>query len=131
MTGKFSPFVIKALVDTITGGSGNDNTPSIGIYRSGPKIEQFFLDCGLDMRIGSTSRVPATPDFLRQAANHHDGNGDTDINRIIQKVCDPPEYLAEHDKATAFRAHPNTALAQDRSGTSVEGQEDVSRGGTQ
>src|SRR3546814_3832272 len=76
MTGKFSPFVIKALVDTITGGSGNDNTPSIGIYRSGPKIEQFFLDCGLDMRIGSTSRVPATTDFLRQAANHHDGNGD-------------------------------------------------------
>lgn len=24
MTGKFSPFVIKALVDTTTGGSGND-----------------------------------------------------------------------------------------------------------
>src|SRR3546814_6303215 len=86
MTGKFSPFVIKALVDTITGGSGNDNTPSIGIYRSGPKIEQFFLDCGLDMRIGSTSRVPATTDFLRQAANHHDGNRSEEHTSELQSL---------------------------------------------
>jgi hypothetical protein len=50
MSPKFSPFVTKALVDTITGGGDNDAGPSIGIYRSGPKIEQFFLDCGLDMR---------------------------------------------------------------------------------
>src|SRR3546814_19261525 len=77
MTGKFSPFVIKALVDTITGGSGNDNTPAIGIYRSGPKIEQFFHDCGLDMRIGSNSRAPATTDFMRRTANHPDGHGNT------------------------------------------------------
>ena len=113
MTGKFSPFVIKALVDTITGGSGNDNTPAIGIYRSGPKIEQFFLDCGLDMRIGANSRVPATTDFLRRTANHHDGNGDTYITRIIERVCDPREYLAEPDKATAVREHLNKALAPD------------------
>ena len=65
MAGRFSPYVIKALVDTITGGGGNDSAPPIGVYRSGPKIEQFFLDCGLDMRIGSSSRVPATLDFLR------------------------------------------------------------------
>ena len=64
MSGEFSPFVIKALVDTITGGAGNDSSPAIGIYGSGPKIEQFFLDCGLDMRIGASSRVPATTDFL-------------------------------------------------------------------
>src|SRR3546814_6289342 len=65
------------------------------------------------MRIGSTSRVPATTDFLRQAANHHDGNGDTYITRIIEKVCDPREYLAEPDKATAVREHLNKALAPD------------------
>src|SRR3546814_9068536 len=75
-----------------------------------PKIEQFFLDCGLDMRIGSNSRVPATTDFLRRTANHHDGNGDTYITRIIEKVCDPREYLAEPDKATAVREHLNKAL---------------------
>ncbi|WHO37805.1 abortive infection family protein [Sphingobium sp. AP49] len=113
MTGKFSPFVIKALVDTITGGAGNDNAPAIGIYRSGPKIEQFFLDCGLDMRIGASSRVPATTDFLRQTANHYDGNGDIYVTRIIERVCDPRDYLAEPDKAIAVREHLNKALAPD------------------
>jgi hypothetical protein len=43
-----------------TGGGAYDRGEPIGIYRSGPKIEQFFLDCGLDMRVGSASRVPAT-----------------------------------------------------------------------
>lgn len=113
MNGKFSPFVIKALVDTITGGAGNDNSPAIGIYRSGPKIEQFFLDCGLDMRIGASSRVPATTDFLRRTADHHDGQGDIYITRIIEKVCDPREHLAEPEKATAVREHLNKALGAD------------------
>lgn len=113
MSGKFSTFVIKALVDTITGGAGNDKSPTIGIYRSGPKIEQFFLDCGLDMRIGASSRVPATTDFLRQIANHHDGQGDVYITRIIEKVCDPREYLTEPDRAIAVREHLNKALAAD------------------
>lgn len=113
MSRKFSPFVVKALVDTITGGAGNDAGPSIGIYRSGPKIEQFFLDCGLDMRIGSNSRVPATTDFLRQTAQHYDGKGDVYITRIIEKASDPREYLREPDKATAVREHLNVALAAD------------------
>lgn len=113
MTGKFSPFVIKALADTITGGAGNDSAPAIGIYRSGPKIEQFFLDCGLDMRIGASSRVPATTDFLRQSANHYDGNGDIYVTRIIERVCDPRDYLTEPDKAIAVREHLNKALTPD------------------
>mgnify|MGYP003146404208 FL=1 len=121
MTGKFSPFVIKALVDTITGGASNDNSPAIGIYRSGPKIEQFFLDCGLDMRIGASSRVPATTDFLRQTANHHDGQGEVYITRIIEKVCDPREYLTEPDKAVAVREHLNRALAADELAVVVVG----------
>lgn len=70
MSGRFSPFVIKALTDLITGGAGRrpDVTEPIGIYRSGPKIEALFLDCGLDMRIGSSSRLPATTQFLRDLA---------------------------------------------------------------
>ncbi len=113
MSTKFSPFVLKALVDTITGGAGNDSGPSIGIYRSGPKIEQFFLDCGLDMKIGSSSRVPATTDFLRQTAQHYDGKGDDYLKRIIERVSDPREYLKEPDRAIAVREHLNAALAAD------------------
>jgi hypothetical protein len=121
VTGKFSPFVIKALVDTITGGAGNDTAPAIGIYRSGPKIEQFFLDCGLDMRIGTGSRVPATTEFLRRTAEHYDGNGDTYVTRIIERVCDPRDYLAEPAKATAVREHLNRALAPDGLAVAIVG----------
>jgi hypothetical protein len=84
---RFSPFVIKALVDVITGGAGNDPTPPIGVYRSGPMIEQFFVDCGLDMPIGATSRVPATTEFLRQVARGEDG--DAALTRILLRVADP------------------------------------------
>ncbi len=111
MAGQFSAYVIKALVDLITGGGGNDQTPPIGIYRSGPKIEQFFLDCGLHMSIGSSSRMPATLDCLRAAAAG--GGGELTLKRIIEKVCDPREYLAEPEKASAVREHLNMALVPD------------------
>jgi hypothetical protein len=112
MNSRFSPFVIKALVDVITGGAGNDDSPPIGIYRSGLKIEQLFLDCGLDMRIGFNSRVPATTNFLRETAGRWD-DGDDCVKRVILKVCDPREYLSEPEKATAVREHINRALEPD------------------
>ncbi|WP_241216136.1 abortive infection family protein [Sphingomonas koreensis] len=58
--------------------------------------------------------MPATTDFLRQTSNHHDGQGDIYITRIIEKVCDPREYLTEPDKANAVREHLNKALAADK-----------------
>jgi Abortive infection C-terminus len=106
-----SPYVLKAIVNSITGGSGSVNTtPPIGKYRTGPSIEQFFLDCNLDFRVGSSSRVPATTDFLRQLKDQGDLEG---IKRIILKVCDPREYLDEPDKAENVRAHLNKALVPD------------------
>lgn len=56
----FSPFVINALDRHHMGGGGNDRTEPIGIYRSGPKIEKFFLDCGVNMHIGTGGRLSAT-----------------------------------------------------------------------
>jgi hypothetical protein len=111
MNSRFSPFVIKALVDTVTGGSGNDTAPPIGIYRSGSKIEQFFLDCGIDMGIGASSRVPATTEALRRAAAGHDA--DEVLKRIILKVCDPREYFSEPEKAHVVRDHLNRVLEPD------------------
>lgn len=113
MSGRFSPFVIKALTDVITGGAGQgpDVTEPIGIYRSGPKIEALFLDCGLDMRIGSSSRVPATTHFLRDLASQWDG--DDHMKRVILRVCDPREYLSAPEKAVAVRQHLNAALEAD------------------
>lgn len=108
---RFSPFVVKALVDAITGGAGNDQLPPIGIYRSGSKIEQFFLDCGLDMRIGTSSRVPTTTDFLRNTARQLDG--DQVLERIIARVTDPRDYLAQPEKGQAVLESLNAALQPD------------------
>jgi hypothetical protein len=107
----FSPFVIKALVDTITGGSGNDPTPPIGIYRSGPRIEQFFLDCGLDMSIGPGSRVPTTTDAIRRAARGDDA--DDNLTRLLLRVADPRDYLTEPEKGQAVLDHLNQVLEAD------------------
>lgn len=90
---------------------GPEMAPPIGIYRSGPKIEQFFLDCGLDMRIGTSSRVPATLQFLRDIAA--DWDGDEKLKRVLLKVCDPREYLTEPEKAAAVREHINSAMEAD------------------
>lgn len=119
MSSAFSPYVIKALVDTITGGSGNDPTPPIGIYRSGPKIEQFFLDCGIDMQIGASSRVPATTDTLRRLLSQEDG--DERIKQVTLKVCDPREYLAEPEKAALVREHINRSLEPDGLAVAIVG----------
>jgi hypothetical protein len=108
---RFSPYVVKALADVITGGSYNDPTPSIGVYRSGPRIEQFFLECGLDLSIGSNSRLPATIDFLREVARNDDG--DAVLTRLMLRVADPRDYLDKPEKARAVREHLNKVLETD------------------
>jgi len=63
------------------------------------------------MRIGSSSRVPATTQFLRDLAGQWDG--DDSIKRVILRVCDPREYLFAPEKAVAVRQHLNAALDAD------------------
>jgi hypothetical protein len=52
---KLAPQSIEALAYIISGGSNSD-ARVIGIYRSGPKIEQFMRTCGVFMSVGSGSR---------------------------------------------------------------------------
>ena len=72
------------------------------------------------MRIGVSSRVPATTSFLRQTADHRE-DGDERIKRVILKVCDPREYLPEPEKAAAVREHINRALEPDGLAVTVVG----------
>ena len=109
---QFSPFIIKALVDLITGGVGNDFDRTRWYYRSGPKIEQFFLDCGFDMWIGSASRVPATTDFLRQVARQQEG--DAALERLVLRVADPRDYLDKPEKVGAVIDRLNAVLEADQ-----------------
>lgn len=105
---QFSPFIIGALAEVITGGSGNGMETPIGIYRSGPKIQQFFLDCGINMSIGTISRVPAATEALRGVFHDHQA-----IARIIQRVADPRDYLGEPEKGQAVVERLNAALEAD------------------
>lgn len=108
MAQEFSPFIVGALAEVITGGSANDSTPPIGLYRSGTKIAQLFLDCGIMMDIGYSSRVPAATEVLRKAFN--DPDGDKIIRRIILRVADPRDYLADPAKGQAVIERLNVAL---------------------
>lgn len=119
MSSRFSTFIIGALVEVITGGSGNEQVEPIGIYRSGSKLEQFFLDCGLALRIGASSRVPATTAAIRQAMEEPDG--DAALERLILKVCDPREYTSEPQRAVAVRERLNMALEPDGLSVAVVG----------
>ena len=118
MQGRFSIFVINALVEVITGGAGNDSTPPIGIYRSGTKIQKFFMGCGVDMSVGPMkSRTDATTDALREAMNREDG--DTVIARIITAVADPRQYISEPEKGEAVFEHLNQVLEADGLAVSI------------
>jgi hypothetical protein len=63
------------------------------------------------MRVGASSRVPATTDFLRNTARQWDGN--QALERIIVRVADPRDYLAQPEKGRAVLESLNAALQPD------------------
>ena len=111
MTPSFSPFALKGIVDVVSGGSGSDPTPPIGIYRTGPAIEQLMLDCNLDFRIAGGSRVPTLLQFLRDIAQQPDGS--ESLVRVVERVCDPRDYGAVPQAHAATVEHLNTMLGPD------------------
>ncbi|MBG1230902.1 abortive infection family protein [Aestuariivirga litoralis] len=116
MQSQFSLFVLKALVDTITGGraqgyGGSSDEPPIGHYRSLPGIQQFMLGCNIPMPPAIGSRLPAATAALNDAANG--ANGHELITNAIVTVCDPRGYPRDPEKAAAVREHLNNALEAD------------------
>lgn len=108
----FSTFTIEALVQAISGGAGlNNPEPPIGIYRSGPAIHGFLMECGIDPSHGSGSRLPALRDCLRWASNQPDG--EAIIRRTIEKVADPRNYSNAPEKVEAVQVYLNQNLNPD------------------
>lgn len=114
MPNVFSPYVVAALADVITGGSANDQNPlsvqPIGLYRSGYQLEEFMRDCGVSFRVEG-SRVPSVRDKLNELL-FIDPTG-KDIARMIEHVADPRAYISEPEKGRAVIDHMNKALAAD------------------
>jgi len=106
----FSPQTIEALAQVISGGAGNDDRKPIGIYRSGPKIEQFMRNCGVDMRIGAGSRLPVLTNWLIELNR----NGDDKALRLaFEYAADPRDFVREPEKHVAVMRHLNTYLVPD------------------
>jgi len=105
-----SPQTIDALALVISGGSGNDPTPPIGLYRSGPKLESFMRSCGVMMSVGSGSRVPTLVAAIIQTVN--DGNVDV-LKTIIERAADPRDFVQEPEKLEKVLGHLNSYLMHD------------------
>ena len=94
--GRFSIQTITALIDIVTGGSLASSSPTIGVYRSGSVLEQFLGAAGLELYIGSNSRVPSVRNIV-SAANRNNPDA---LIRLIEQVADPREYLSCPEKWT-------------------------------
>lgn len=117
-----SPQTVDALVQVISGGSGNSLEPSIGVYRSGPKLEAFMRACGVRMSVGASSRLPT----LAAAIETPNMTGDADaIRRIVEAAANPADFIGEPGKLERVLGHLNARLAFDglairQRGTAVE-----------
>jgi len=107
----FSIQTLTALTEVVTGGSASDSTPSIGHYRSGPKLERFLGGLNIPLHVGNASRVPSVQQALDNAACE---SGGTDaIIRVIEAIADPRDYLDEPEKLTAVVEYLNKRLEFD------------------
>lgn len=108
---RFSTQTITALAEVVTGGSAGDSIPSIGHYRSGPKLERFFSVLNVELRIGNASRVPTVLGVLDHENRQPEGRAT--IIRIMEACADPRDYLDDEKKLTAVVDYMNKRLKFD------------------
>jgi hypothetical protein len=108
---KLSPQTIEELAFVISGGSANDNTPVVALYRSGPKLERFMRSCNVDLRVGSNSRLPALTECLIDVARGEDAP--KLLARIIEAATDPRDFLDAPEKLTSVVDYLNKYLGYD------------------
>jgi len=107
----FRALTITALAEVITGGAGNNGSPSIGHYRSAYYLKQFFLGVNVDFDVAGRSRVPAVQELLA-SLNNDPAQRDAIIG-IIEAVSDPRDFIEDVDKLAAVVAYLNKRLAFD------------------
>lgn len=105
---RFSTQTITALAEVVTGGSAGDSSPSIGHYRSGPKLERFFGGLNVELRIGNASRVPTVLAALEHENRQPDGRAT--IIRIVEACADPRDFLDDEPKLLAVVDYLNKRL---------------------
>jgi len=105
-----SPQSIDAIAEIISGGGGNDLTPPVGIYRSGPKIEKFMRGCNVAFTVEG-SRVPSLVKCLNRLNNGFEAA--PHLTRIIEAAADPRDFIHEPERHDAVLDYLNRALRYD------------------
>lgn len=108
-----SPQAITALVEASTGGSFGDSSASPARYRSGPKVEMLLGNCGINLQLGSASRVPAVRKVLTDI-NNAPGAVDR-LRPLFEAVVHPADYPQKDGVSplAALVAYLNVALRGD------------------
>lgn len=110
MSFPLSPQSIDAIAEIISGGSADDLNPTIGIYRSGPKIEKFMRGCNVAFSLDG-SRLPSLVTCLIDINNSFDA--EQVLPRIIEAAADPRDFSKEPARHTAVLDYLNRALGFD------------------
>lgn len=106
MPPRFSPSLLDALTDAITGGASGSTTPSIGIYRSATPLQRFFAQLDVELNIGSGSRVPVVLDTLKNL----NATNPKKIIAALEAVVAPENCSDEPAKATQMAEALNRRL---------------------
>ncbi|MGN7871869.1 hypothetical protein, partial [Paracoccus sp. 22332] len=105
-----SPQSIDAIAEIISGGGGNDLTPPVGLYRSGPKLEKFMRGCNVAFTVEG-SRVPSLVKCLNRLNNGFEAP--PHLTRIIEAAADPRDFSHEPERHNAVLDYLNRALRFD------------------
>jgi hypothetical protein len=107
----FSPQVITAVAEVITGGSGSGGGGKrYGAYRTGPQLETFFGACNVDLQIGSGSRVPTVRGCLIELNRR---GAFESLKRLTEASVDPRDYVGNQPEHKETLQHLNDMLRPD------------------
>lgn len=101
---------IAALAEVISGGSASGSDASIGLYRKGWMLQEWFKLFGVDVDLEKESRLPATKTALRYAAFLD--NSDL-MKRIVERAADPRDFIEAPERHGAVINFLNKYLVFD------------------
>ena len=70
--------------------------PSIGRYRSGPKLESFMRSCNVEFERAGRSRVPALVECLVELNKGDDARAV--MTRIVEAAAAPSDFIDLSEK---------------------------------
>lgn len=101
---------VDALALVISGGSQNDPTPSIGLYRAGWQLVEFFKPFKVIVDLSTHSRLPATKSSLQYMCFLDD---QADLKKVVERAADPRDFIGDEDRHVRVMDYLNRFLAYD------------------